>query len=195
MQPVNLEDIYVQLYAYTDQLLKTYIWFRKNRSDSYLKGKQVHDYVMGAIEKYLREPEKFDASSGRLLLTYLKWHIVRTAVGNDARSTENKIFTELPTSDDSNDGGEDVFSNIDALLPFVVAGFDEEMDYKKIMAEIAAELQEDEMAKLIFEEVRCNGMDRRDVIRKYNLEDKAYDNGMKRMKTVLKKIAKRYNYE
>src|ERR1700744_6202794 len=89
MEAIKWEDIYVQLYAYTDHLLKAYSWFRKD-ADSYLKGKQVHDYINDAIEKYLLEPEKYDPSSGRSLVTYLKWHIIRTSVGNDVRSQENK---------------------------------------------------------------------------------------------------------
>jgi len=62
MEPINWEDIYVQLYAYTDKLLKAYTWFRKDQTDSYLKGKQIHDYVAGAIENFLREPDKYDPS-------------------------------------------------------------------------------------------------------------------------------------
>jgi len=194
MEPINWEDIYVQLYAYTDQLLKAYSWFRKGKTDSYLKGKQVHDYVAEAIEKYLRAPEKYDPSSGRSLVTYLKWHIIRSSVGNDVRSPENVTSSTLLSADDSVDD-DDHFCNIEAFLPFVAASFDQQADYKKILTDIEHELQDDEMAKLIFEEVRCNGMDRRDVIKKHEVTDKDFDNGMKRMKTILKKIAKRYSYE
>jgi DNA-directed RNA polymerase specialized sigma24 family protein len=194
MEPIDWEVIYVQLYAYADQLLKAYSWFRKDKTDSYLKGKQAHDYVAEAIEKYLRSPEKYDPSSGRSLVTYLKWHIIRSSVGNDVRSPENKTSSTL-LSDADQDDDNDLFSNIEAFLPFVKASFDENVDYKKILKEIENELQDDEMTKLIFEEIRCNGMDRRDVIKKYELSSNDFDNGMKRMKTVLRKIAKQYSYE
>jgi len=194
MEPIIWEDIYVQLYAYTDQLLKAYSWFRKGKTDSYLKGKQIHDYVAEAIEKYLRSPEKYDPSSGRSLVTYLKWHIIRSSVGNDVRSLENMTSSTLISDNDSSDD-DDHFCNIEAFLPFVAGSFDQEADYKKILTDIENELQDDAMAKLIFEEVRCNDMDRRDVIKKYEVTDKDFDNGMKRMKTVLKRIAKRYSYE
>jgi len=193
MEPINWENIYVKLYAYTDQLLKAYSWFRKG-SDSYLQGKQVHDYVAEAIEKYLRSPEKYDPSSGRSLVTYLKWHIIRSSVGNDVRSAENITSSAILSNNDSGEDG-DPFCTIEALLPFVEAGFDQQIDYKKVLTDIENELQNDEVAKMIFEEVRCNGMDRRDVIKKYEVTDKDFDNGMKRMKTVLRKIAKRYSYE
>lgn len=194
MEPINWEDIYVQLFAFTDQLLKAFSWFRKGKTDSYLKGKQVHDYVAEAIEKYLREPEKYDPSSGRSLVNYLKWHIIRTSVGNDVRSPENKTSSTLLAGSDF-DEDDDIYSNVEAFLPFVTASFDQNADYKQIIEDIENELRGDEMAKLIFEEVRCNGMDRRDVIKKYDVRGTDFDNGMKRMKTVLRKIAKRYSYE
>jgi len=191
MEPINWEDIYVQLYAYTYHLLKAYSWFRKD-TDSYLKGKQVHDYINDAIEKYLSEPEKYDPSSGRSLVTYLKWHIIRTSVGNDVRSQENKT-TSVIESDGNSEDDNDPLYNSEAFLPFVQATFDKNLDYKNILADIETELKNDELAKLIFNEVRCNGFDRRDVIKYHGISEKDFDNGMKRMKTVLKIIVKRYN--
>lgn len=194
METINWNDLYIQLYAYTDQLLKNYTWFRKRKTDSYLKGKQIHDYIADAIEKYLLEPEKYDATSGRSILTYLKWHIIRTTIGNDVRSAENKTTVDTlsgPHSDDDNDDK----SYIDKFLPFISAHFDDEIDYKTIIKEIERELENDVTAKLIFEEVRCNGNDRRDVIKEHKISEKDFDNGMKRLKTVLKNIAKQFNYE
>lgn len=191
MEPIDWEEIYIQLFAYTDQLLKTYSWFRKDKPDSYLKGKQIEDYVQDAIEKYLLEPEKYDPSSGRSLVTYLKWHIIRSSVGNDARSPENKTSMPVLSGDNSADD-DDPFCNIESFLPFVKPAFDENIDYKEILKQIHNDLQGDEMAQIIFEEVRCRGMDRREVIKKHSIEDKDFDNGMKRMNRVLKKVAQKY---
>src|SRR5665213_911546 len=111
MDAINWDDLYLQLYAYTDHLLKARSWFRKDKTDSYLKGKQVHDYIQDAIEKYLLEPEKYDPSSGRSLVTYLKWHIIRSAVGNDVRSPENQTSSDILSSDSTESNDEDSFKN------------------------------------------------------------------------------------
>lgn len=191
MDAINWDDLYLQLYAYTDQLLKARSWFRKDKTDSYLKGKQVHDYIQDAIEKYLLEPEKYDPSSGRSLVTYLKWHIIRSAIGNDVRSPENQTSSDILSSD-SSEGDEDSFKNIDALLPFVAAYFGDELDYKNIVKDAEEELQQDDIAMTIFKEVRCQNVDRRVVIQQYNMKESEFDNGMKRLKTVLKRVAKKY---
>ncbi len=191
MDSINWDDLYLQLYAYTDHLLKARSWFRKDKTDSYLKGKQVHDYIQDAFEKYLLEPEKYDPSSGRSLVTYLKWHIIRSAVGNDVRSPENQTSSDILSSDGVEDE-EDSFKNIDALLPFVAAYFGDELDYKDIVKDVEEELEQDEIAKIIFKEVRCQNVDRRVVIRQYKMKESEFDNGMKRLKTVLKRVAKKY---
>lgn len=191
MDSINWDDLYLQLYAFTDNLLKSRSWFRKDQTDSYLKGKQVHDYVQDALEKYLLEPEKYDPSSGRSLVNYLKWHIIRAAVGNDVRSPENKTSSDI-LSRDGTDSDDESVKNIDALLPFVAAFFGDELDFKNIVKDVVGELQQDEVALIIFKEVRCNNVDRRVVIKQYNLKDSDYDNAMKRLKTVLKRVAKKY---
>jgi hypothetical protein len=63
------------------------------------------------------------------------------------------------------------------------------------MKEIEEKLADDELAKLIFSEVRRNGFERKDVIKNHQVSEKEFDNGMKRLNRVLKNIAKEYNYE
>lgn len=191
MDTINWEELYVQLYAFTDHLLKARSWFRKSQTDSYLKGKQVDDYIQDAFEKYLLEPEKYDSSSGRSLANYLKWHIIRSAIGNDVRSPENKTSSDI-LSGAYGEGDDEAFNNVDALLPFVSVYFGDELDFKNIVKAVEEELQNDEVAKIIFREVRCQGVDRREVIRQYEMEEKDFDNGMKRLRTVLKRVAKRF---
>lgn len=192
MDTIKWNDVYLQLYAYTDQLLKASPWFKKGETDSYLKGKQVHDYIADAIEKHLKAPEKYDPSSGRSLVNYLKIHIIRSLVGNDVKSEENKTSSDILSIEQTDDENEH-FVNVEALLPFASALFDQEIDYKNILKEIENELEDDDIAKLIFREVRCNGLNRRDVLEEQNMKESEYDNGMKRLRTVLKNIAKKYD--
>ncbi len=190
MDTINWEDVYVQLYAYTDQLLKAHQWFRKGKSDSFLKGKQVHDYVADAIEKYLSAPEKYNPSTNRSLVNYLKLHIIRTLVGNDANSSENRTSLDIFALNDTDD---DPFENIEFFLPYANIYFDQEMDYNKILSDVKMQLKGDETACKIFDCVCCNGMKRREVILEHNLQDPDFDNGMKRLRTVLKNTAKKYD--
>jgi hypothetical protein len=186
MEP-DWQEIYLQLYAFADQLLKHYTWFRGKKTDSFLMGKQPHDYAIDAIEKYLIDPEKYD-STKRSLAGYLKKHILRHVVFNDAVSLENKTSKQAPfTNPDRSD--EDF---VDLLLKHPDAGLDSEMDFDKIMAEIEAGVKDDPMASLIFEGTGRNGLKRRQIIEENNITDIDYDNGMKRLKTVLKQVIKKY---
>ncbi len=191
MNNIDWKEIYIKLYAYTDQLLKNLSWYRKN-SDSFIKGKQVEDYVCDAIEKYLSAPEKFNPDVGRSLLNYLKYHIVRSLVSNDINSIENKSSVEF-SKYNTNENEEELINEY--ILPIVSATFDEEIDYKKIILEIEANLNDDPIGKLIFQEVKLKGIKRRDFIREYKVREQDFDNAMKRLKTILKNIAKEYDYE
>lgn len=190
MDKINWEDIYVQLYAYSDQLLKAKSWFRKGKTDSYLKGKQVHDYIADAIEKYLTAPGKYNSLSGRSLVNYLKQHIIRSLIGNDAKSLENKTSSNILSNENSDEG--EPFSNIENLLPFTEAFFDQEIDFKEVLNSIRNGIENDKIVEKIFEGVCCNGLKRRDVIKENQMEESEFDNGMKRLKTILKKTAKKH---
>lgn len=193
MDAIKWDEVYLKLYAYTDQLVKNLSWFR-GQTDSFLKGKQVEDYVCEAIEKYLAAPEKFNPDKGRSLTNYLKLHIIRTLVFNDVKSVENQNTSDvLSHTWDSDDESAELY--FEKILPGVASTFDENIDYKKVMGEIMEELENDEMAKLIFNEVRVNGMARREFIKEHQVSEKDFDNAMKRLKTVLKNIAKQYDYE
>jgi len=194
---INNEDLgalYLQLYAYTDQLIKKKGWFRGGRTDSFLKGKQIHDYVSEAIEKYLVNPEKYDGSTGRSLENYLKLHIIRTLVGNDAKSPENKTsksFTSLVSRKDAE--SEDGDSYLDSILPFAEAYFDQEIDAKEVMGFIELEVAKDKIVEEIYLGIKCYGWKRALVIKEFKMSDNDFDNGMRRLKTILNNTAKKYD--
>lgn len=187
---IDWEDLYLRLYSYTTYLVRSKGWFRGNRTDSFLKGKQIHDYVSGAIEKYLSHPEKFDPSRGRSLEKYLKLHIIKTLVGNDARSPENKtssnIFNENPFGD------EEANSNyLDNLLPYLEVYYDDEIDYKLIISSIMDEIKEDKIAENIFLG-RIEGLLRRDIIYEFGISAKEYDNGNRRLETIINNVVDKF---
>lgn len=189
MDIINWDELYLQLFAYTDTLLKANTWFRKGKTDSYLEGKQVHDYVAAAIEKYLSEPHKFDPLK-RSLVGYLKLHIIRTLVWNDVKKVENKTTADIEFFFEQND--EDTLNTLEAILPYANAYFDQQIDHDMILNDIQDEIQADEIVKTIFEAHCQNGLLRREILIEYNMDSKVFDNGMKRLRTVLKKTAKKY---
>ena len=190
MDTINWDELYLQLFAYTDTLLKANTWFRKGKIDSYLEGKQVHDYVAAAIEKYLSEPHKFDPKK-RSLVGYLKIHIIRSLVWNDVNKQENKTTADLEFYIDQDD--DDSVSTIEAIMPYANVYFDQQIDHDRILNDIKEEIKTDEIVKKIFEAHCQNGMLRREILIEYNMDANVFDNGMKRLRTVLKKKKKKYD--
>lgn len=56
----NWESIILILHAHTRRLLQGKTWFRGKNPASYLKGKEIDDYVFDAIGRYLENPQKYD---------------------------------------------------------------------------------------------------------------------------------------
>src|SRR5688572_20661862 len=99
------EDIFSRLLAYAHILLKSKSWFRGNKTDVFLEGKKAEDYVMEAITRFLENQDGYNPERGFSLVNYLKLHILRQLVSNDAKSSENKVTTEivLPNSEDEDE--------------------------------------------------------------------------------------------
>ena len=184
---INWDDLYTQLYSYAHALLYRNVWYR-SKSDSFISGKQVHDYVMDAIEKYLTEPHKFDPKKGKLI-QYLTCNLIRSMVSNDVRSEENRTSTDLATGHRDEETGK---SYQDALTPLVEAFFDEEVDYHTIISHIETSLEGDEITKEIFLGIVA-GLKRSEIIEEFKMKEKEFDNGMRRLKTVQKNAAQHFN--
>lgn len=192
MDTIDWNRIYPQLYAYTESLLESYHWFRTDKTDSYLKGQQVEDYVLEAITRYLTHPEKFDESSGRSLVNYIKRHIILTLVGNDARLTENKVSAPLFVEINSEDEDDESYQ-LNPELPFCTPGFEKDIDHQTIMSEIEKEVQHDEILKKIFEGYYRDAMTRGEVLKEDCIPPNEYDKGKKRLDTIIRKIARKYD--
>ena len=184
---IDWEELYLQLYAFTDNFLKNRSFFRGPASSSFLAGKEIHDYVMDGIEKYLTHPEKYNSSSGRSLANYIKLHIIRTLIGNDLRSPENRLTKDI-FAFEGVDGGDDV-EHVETLLPFVEAYFDDEMDYVKIMAHAEEAIKGDKIVEEIFLGRHHCGLKRSEIIEEFKMSETDYNNGFRRLETILKNTA------
>jgi hypothetical protein len=186
---IDWGDVFPRLYAYAHYLLEKFVWFRGAGTDVYLEGKTVDDYVYDAIEQYLLNPGKYDPSTGRSLTNYIKYHILLTLIGNDARSQENRRgVVPVPGTSDEEEG--DYSDNI--LLGVSEALFDQEIDLDKVIADIEKELRSDDIAERIFIGLRLLGYSRKDLIKQTGLSSDEFDNGMRRLNTVLKNTAKKF---
>jgi hypothetical protein len=204
---IDWEEVILRLQSFTRSLVNKKGWFRvsciskkdsKNEGEfkyvsTYLKGKEVDDYVNEAVEKYLKNPEKHDPEKGSLV-DYLNYNIIRSLVINDLVSSENRTSKDVLSysfnlEDDENDTG----SYLDRILPHAEAYFDQEIDYSEILAFIEKESKGDKIAEEIVLGICFNGLKRREVIEEFNMSEKEFDNGMRRLRTILNRAVKRFD--
>ncbi len=189
---IDWEEIIVRLTAFTRSWTRGKPWFRGEKTTTFLMGKEVEDYVFAAIGKYLEEPEKFDPDKGELL-EYLKYNLVRSFVANDLRKKENNrtddIFAE--DNDEDDEGGSSSYS--ERVLPYTAALFPDDIDYNAIKEYIEKEVQGDADAENIFLGIYTYGMKRREVIEEFTMTAVAFDNGMRRLTTVINRAAAHFN--
>lgn len=185
------QEIILRLQAFTRFLVKDKGWFRGSEAGTYISGKEIDDYVFEAIGRYLKNPEKYDPSK-RTLVEYLKKHLIRTLVNNDLVSSENQTSTDLFAFESENEDEEGKDTFIDTILPKVDAFYDDEIDYNEIMNFIESEAKGDEFVENIFLGLNC-GMKRADIIDEFGMTASDYDNAMRRLITIRKKAAQKYN--
>lgn len=191
---IDWEKVILDLQTFTRSWVNGKGWFRGGKTKTFLKGKEIDDYVYGAIEKYLLHPEKYDPSQGSLV-DYLNYNIIRTLVRNDLVSSENRTsqdvfaFAEERAENNETDTG----SYLDRILPFAGAYFDQEIDYNTIMSAIETEISGDSLLEEIFLGVCSYGLKRREVIEEFKLTPTQYDNGIRRLKTILHNTAVKYD--
>jgi hypothetical protein len=187
-QIINWESVLLELTAYAHTLIKAKSWFRK-KSDSFLQGKNVDDYVMEAISKYLNNPEKYNPSKGTFI-NYLKYNILRHLVHNDAKSPENKTTNDVFGKQFKEE--DDPGKYYDAILPCIEEYFDDQIDYNTVVGAVEKKCENDEIAYKIFYEVFLCGGKRREVCKEQDISETDYDNGIRRLLTILKETATQY---
>lgn len=190
---IDWEDVILQLQSYTRFIVNDKGWFRGRKTSTYIKGQEIDDYVYEAIGKYLKNPEKYDPNKGTLIL-YLKYNLIRSLVSNDLVSAENTntndVFGIADRKEDEDDGAG---SYLDATLPYAEVFFDERLDYKLIMADIEKEVASDKIVEEIFLGTRTYGLQRRQVIEEFKMTEQDFDNGMRRLTTILNNVAKKFD--
>lgn len=186
------EDIILRLQSYTRMLVKEKGWFRGVDAGIFISGKEIDDYVFEAIGRYLKNPEKHDPSK-RSLVEYLKKHIIRSLVNNDLVSAENQTSSDVFSYEKENEDEDDSAPFLDSILPHAEVFFDEEIDFNEIMSYIESETKGDEHVENIFLGLVGYGMKRAEIIEEFGMKPTEYDNGMRRLITIRKKAANKYD--
>lgn len=187
---IDWEDIILKLMAFTRSLASSLTWFRGPKTTSFLIGKEAEDYVFGAIAKYLEHPEKFDPTKGDLV-EYLMYNLIRTAVGNDVRKEENRLSRDVFAKCDDEDDENDTY--LDRALPRIEALFPDYIDYNAIKDYIQKEIQGDKDAENVFLGLYTFGMKRREIIQEFDMAAGEYDNGIRRLNTVINRACLMFN--
>jgi hypothetical protein len=187
------EEIIVQMQAFCRSFAHGKPWFRGPHTDIFLMGKTINDYVYEAIGRYLEKPEGYDPKKGTLI-HYLEYYLLRSLVSNDLARKENKTSRDVYSRILVHDADDHSIAYQDRLLPFTEALFDDEIDYTTILPHIEAAVKKDKVCEEIFLGL-TDGMKRAEIIDVFGMTAKDYDNGNKRLKTILRDIAERYDIQ
>lgn len=79
------------------------------------------------------------------------------------------------------------------VLPYSAALFPDDIDYSAIKEFIEKEVQGDNDAENIFLGIYTYGMKRREVIEEFTMTAVVFDNGMRRLTTVINRAAAHFN--
>lgn len=185
------EKIIVQLAAFTRSLTKKSSWFRGQDTTSFIGGKEIMDYVLEAVALFLEHPEKYDRELGSLI-DYLKYNLIRGLVSNDVAKKENQTTVVISTQSKDDDGEDTTTPYLDRIAPIVQALFAEDIDYAAYKAYIESEISGDTYAENIMLGLYIRGMKRREIIEEFNMTESEYDNGVRRLNTVINKTASHF---
>jgi len=189
---IDWEEILLRLTAFTKSWTNGRGWFRGEDTGTFLVGKKVEDYVYEAIGRFLESPEKYDSNKGELL-EYLKYQLVRTLVGNDLRKLENTTSADIFAYDELSEEDEDISPYSERVMPYTAALFPDEIDYGAIKTFIEKEIDGDKDAEDVFLGVYISDMKPREVMDEFEMSASAFNNGMRRLNTVLKRAALHFN--
>lgn len=182
---IDWEEILLRLEAYTRSFANRKHWFRGDRAIAFLKGKEVKDYVDDAILQYLSATEKFDPQKGTLI-DYLKYNLIRSLVNIDSNKKENRTTIDINLfTSHSDDNQDDTGSYLDRIGPCTEALFADEIDYPAIKDYIENEISGDQIVENIFLGIYMYGLPRREIIEEFKMTVDEYNNGKRRLDTVL----------
>lgn len=143
----------------------------KNKSDL------SYDFAMEAIKKYLERPNNFNPKRNPDLVKYLKYYILRQLISNFRKSKSH--LNEDIVEENNYMGLFDIYIK-DYLI-------DDAIDYDNLINKIKSSIKDDKLVKNIFELRIVKEFKRKEICEKLNIRSSEFDNGFRRLKTIVKK--------
>lgn len=161
------------------------------------RGKSFSDYVFDAIEKHLRGEDNYDKA--RSTLDYhLKKNVIRQAIYNDLpphvknhrKLVSKQSLTEsniVPIPSAARE------QSVSAVIPELLA-----YDEKVIFQEIERVIGDDKVVGEIYLAITTGGfslVDRAEICRELDMKLSDFDNGKRRLNTILKNVFRKFNLD
>ena len=186
---IKWDEVIVGVETFARKLLKSKKWFRGDNTEIYLKGKELNDYVHDAIELFWKNKEKYNPHRGTLI-NFINYYFLRLLIHKDSIEDENKETKDTSLYFDNDEARSDY---MESILPYVEAFFDEDVDFKKIMAELEEGVNHELIVEQIFLGRSGFGLKRREIIKEFGKTESEYDNGNRRLQTIINRITSKYN--
>lgn len=139
-----------------------------------------YDYTMEAIKIYLDNPQKFDPKRNPDLINYLKYNILRQLISNGKKSAFYNKEGEFTFDHEGNNDLENLY--IDEV------DIESEIDIKAKVLYIESQLIEDSELSYLFQLKYHKNSNRSEICKDLNIDNSEYDNRMKRLKRLIRKI-------
>ncbi len=177
---IGWKEIINRLNAFAEDQIRLYNWFRGKYALP--QGYTAEDFTQEAILEYLTKPSIYNPEKGEFL-AFLKYYILRRLVYNLSTLSENKKSKDIFRLDSTDENGVSKYEN---YLPIELVTVEEEMNFEKITDLIIEQLNGETVLENIFEGLFINHLKRAEICKHYNITENDYDNGVRRLGTILK---------
>lgn len=175
-------EISNRLLAFAEDQISMYSWYRGHYALP--QGFTSKDFVQETILRYLDNTAAYDPEKGDFLL-FLKYFLLQRLVSNLSKRSENKKGSDIFRLDSEDEEG---VLRYEDYLPVEILDIDSEIDLEKITYLIIEQIDGELILEKVFEGIYMNNLKRRETCEQYKLSDKAYDNAVRRLNTIIKTV-------
>lgn len=162
-----------------------YVFIGDNTEMGKSKADLAYDYTMEAISRYLNDKSKFDKSKNPDLVSFLKYYYLRQIISNSKNSGRYK-YENIP--DEISDGS---YISLDRFLKEYT--IDEQIDVDSIVDIIEETIANDDELIPLFKGRYYTDSKRVELCKDLGITIQEYDNRMKRLRRIVKKITQKAN--
>lgn len=183
------------LYAYSRGL-----YGQLYKDDRNWKGKGFEDYVHDAIEKHLLGHDNYNAGKGPLEY-HLKYHVIKQALTNDLPPAVKKKYADYRkmTDEEREMSTQSTVREPEPIDPDelgIASLVVNNIDSAQLFKELELEINGDEVVAQIYLAVvhdKYEFSDRAEICEECGISSNDFDNGKRRLLTILRRVFKRLN--